>query len=117
MRKIACMLAASVLFGCGGGGGGDAPAPVTIHDVTLSWAANRESGVNSDGGGYRVLISGRPEIVVPYTSGSDAPTSVTVPLQTGTYTVTVRAFAALDPQGGTGGSLSAPSAPITVHVP
>jgi hypothetical protein len=38
-------------------------------------------------------------------------------LQAGTYTATVKAYAALDAQGGSGGSLSAPSAPITVTVP
>ena len=38
-------------------------------------------------------------------------------LMTGTYTVTVRAFAALDSQGGNTGSLSAPSQVLTVNVP
>jgi len=38
-------------------------------------------------------------------------------LQAGTYTVTVKAYAALDAQGGSSGSLSAPSTPITVNVP
>jgi hypothetical protein len=86
---------------------------VTTHTVTLTWAPNHESGVNSTGGGYQVSISGQPTINVPYT----APTSTIVLLNTGTYTVTVRAFAALDAQGGSTGSLSAPSTPITVKVP
>jgi hypothetical protein len=93
------------------------PAAIATRDVVLSWAPNRESGVNSTGGGYQVSIGGQPAINVPYTSGPTAPTSITVSLQAGTYTVTVKAYAALDAQGGSGGTLSAPSAPITVNVP
>jgi len=93
------------------------PAAIATRDVVLSWAPNRESGVNSAGGGYQVSISGQPAINVPYTSGPTAPTTTTVALQAGTYTVTVKAYAALDAQGGSGGNLSAPSAPITVNVP
>lgn len=104
------------LSGCGGSGGGVAP-PVTTHSVTISWQPNRDSGVSRAGGGYQVSISGQPMIVVAYVSGTAAPTSTTVSLTTGTYTVTVRAFAALDSQGGNTGSLSAPSAPLTVIVP
>jgi hypothetical protein len=84
----------------------------TTHAVTLSWVQNHEKGVNSAGGGYQVSISGQPTFDVPYT----APTFTTVLLRTGTYTVSVRAFAALDAQGGSSGSLSAPST-ITVRVP
>jgi hypothetical protein len=116
MKKLTYLLIVALLIGCGGGGG-SSPPPVTIHDVTLSWTPNHESGVNSTGGGYQVAISGQPTINVPYTSGPTAPTSTTVSLQTGTYTVTVRAYAALDAQGGITGSLSAPTAPITVNVP
>jgi hypothetical protein len=90
---------------------------VTNHSVTLDWQANRESGVNRAGGGYQVSISGRPTIIVPYAGGPAAPTSTIVSLNTGSYTVTVRAFAALDPQGGKTGSLSAPSQPLTLNVP
>ncbi len=84
--------------------------------VDLSWAANRESGVNRAGGGYRVDISGKPTTDVPYVSGLLAPTSITTTLFTGSYSVTVRAYAALDAQGGTTGTLSAP-AQMTVQVP
>jgi uncharacterized repeat protein (TIGR02543 family) len=90
---------------------------ITTHSVTLTWAPNHESGVNSLGGGYQVSISGQPTINVPYTSGSTAPTSTTTTLQTGSYTVTIRAYAALDPQGGSGGSLSALSQSVAVIVP
>ena len=83
----------------------------------MSWAANHETGVNSAGGGYQVAISGQPTINVPFTSGLTAPTSTVKTLQPGNYTVTVSAFAALDAQGGSTGSLSQPSPPFTVIVP
>jgi hypothetical protein len=105
-----------VLVSCGGGGGGSS-SPSPTYPVTLSWTPNSERGVNSAGGGYTVEMSGRPAVDVPYESGPAAPTSATVSLPSGTYTVTVRAYAALDAQGGTTGRTSAPSAPITVHVP
>ena len=115
MKKIVLLilgLSALLLFVSCGGGGGGSPTPVTTHSVTLTWAPNRETGVNSPGGGYQVSISGQPMIDVPYT----APTTTTVLLKTGTYAVTVRAYAALDAQGGSTGSLSAPKS-ITVNVP
>src|SRR6266849_10356110 len=100
-RRVAAALvigAAMVLCGCGGGGGGGGgsspPPPVTNHTVTLAWAPNHEKGVNSTGGGYHVSISGQPTIDV-LSSGSTAPTSTVTTLQTGSYTVTVTAVAAL----------------------
>jgi len=111
----AALLLAVGVSACGGGGA--SPAPVTTHSVTLAWQANRESGVNRAGGGYQVLISGQPMIVVPYASGPTAPTSTVTALQTGTYAVTVTAFAALDAQGGGAGSVSAPSQSLIVNVP
>jgi hypothetical protein len=118
-RLAAVVLIAFVqLAGCGGGGGGgSSPPPVTNHTVTLAWAPNHEKGVNSAGGGYQVAISGQPTINVPYVSGLTAPTSTVTTLSTGTYTVTVRAYAALDVQGGSAGSLSAPSQSLIVNVP
>jgi hypothetical protein len=87
------------------------------HLVTITWTANRESGVNQAGGGYQVFITGQPTINVPYVSGTSAPTSATAMLPGGSHTVTVRAYAALDAQGGTTGTLSAPSQSIQVTVP
>jgi len=87
------------------------------HPVTISWAANRETGVNGAGGGYRVSISGQPTIDVPYASGASAPTSMVAHLPTGSYVVTVKAYAALDAQGGSNGSSSAASQSIPVSVP
>ncbi len=86
------------------------------HLVTLSWAPNRESGVNRTGGGYQIAISGQPAIDVPYVSGPSAPTSTAARLPPGSYTVTVRAYAALDAQGASTGTLSAPSQSLTVSV-
>ena len=114
------LIAFAQLAGCGGGGGGgggSSPPPVTNHTVTLAWAPNHEKGVNSAGGGYQVAISGQAAINVPYASGPAAPTSTVTTLSTGTYTVTVRAYAALDAQGGNTGSLSAPSQSLIVNVP
>ena len=109
---LALLLAVGV-SACGGG----ASPPVTTHSVTLDWQANRESGVNRAGGGYQVSISGQPTIIVPYTVGATAPTSTIVSLNTGSYTVTVRAFAALDPQGGNAGNISAASQMLILVVP
>ena len=111
-RHLASLLAAIALSACGGGSE-SAPAART---VTLTWQASHESGVNRTGGGYQVSISGQPSIDVPYVSGSAAPTSASVFLQPGRYTVSVQAYAALDAQGGNTGSLSEPSQSITVHV-
>ncbi len=115
--------------------------------VTLAWAANHETGVNSAGGGYKVAIDVQPAltapysttgstkgldgtggalpggivkpstITVPYAHGTAAPTSTVACLQPGTYAVSVRAYAKLDAQGGHAGSVSAPSVAVTVIVP
>jgi hypothetical protein len=112
-RHLAALLAAIALSACGGGSEQSAP---TARTVTLAWQASHESGVNRSGGGYQASISGQPSIDAPYVSGAAAPTSTSVFLQPGTYTVSVRAYAALDAQGGNTGSLSEPSQSITVHV-
>lgn len=115
---LAAAIVATGLSACGGGGDTPPPAP-KAHLVTLSWDANREGGVNSPGGGYQVTISGQPApIDVPYNASTGVtPTTTTASLNGGTYTATVRAYAALDTAGGTSGSFSATSAPITIVVP
>ena len=115
-RLAVASLCVAVLSSCGGGDGGSSPPPGN-HTVTLAWAANHEKGVNSAGGGYQVAISGQPTINVPFTAGLTTPTSTVTTLWTGTYTVTVSAFAALDALGGSSGSLSEPSQPFTLIVP
>jgi hypothetical protein len=112
------VLIAGCVAGCGGGGGGGGSnAPPGPRSVIISWVPNHEKGVNSAGGGYRVSITGQPPITLPYTSGPAAPTSTAITLPQGTYTVTVTAFAALDPLGGMTGSVSAPSQAVNVNVP
>ena len=112
------VLAMPVVVSCGSGDasftGTVISGPTTTHVVTLSWAPNRETGVNSAGGFYEVSISSNPVFTVPYTT-----TSATTILRTGRYSVTVRAHAALDSQGSTtgSGSFSAPSKPLVVNVP
>jgi hypothetical protein len=85
--------------------------------VTLSWTANRESGVNRAGGGYELQVSGHEPVVIPYVSGATAPTSAALRLPSGDYTVSVRAFAALDMQGGSARTYSAASQAILLGVP
>jgi hypothetical protein len=119
-RSTAVLLAVvcAACGGGGGGGGGPPPAPPTPRDVTISWTASHEKGVNSANGGYQVSISGVPTINVPYVSGPTAPTSIFMPQMTpGTYSVTVRAFAALDPQGGGTQTFSAASQTLNLNVP
>ena len=120
MKKLAVLilvLSALLFVSCGGGGGSAPPVPITSHSVDLNWAPNHERGVNSAGGGYQVSISGQTTIDVPYVSGLTTSTTTSVALNTGSYTVTVRAYAALDALGGSTGNVSAESTPITVNVP
>ncbi len=102
-----CVLLCSLALVACGDGGDDGSPPSGSATVTLTWDANRESGVNRPGGGYEVSISGQPTQDVPYTAGPSAPTSTTVQLRPGTYVVSVRAYAALDPQGGNNRNFSA----------
>lgn len=111
------LLGSALLASCGGGGGGSSPPPApTSHQVTISWAANREAAVNSAGGGYKVAISGQPIIVVPYPST----TSATATLMSGSYTATITAYSAIDPNTGlpaAGASTSLPSTTLAINVP
>jgi hypothetical protein len=122
-RSSVYLLCSLALAACGGGGGegggGDDPGtqpPPESRTVTLTWDANRESGVNRPGGGYEVSIAGQPVKDVPYTSGPTAPTSTTSQLPPGTYVISVRAYAGLDPQGGNNRNFSA-SQGFTLNVP
>lgn len=86
------------------------------RNVLISWPASKESGVNKLGGGYKVSITGRPDVAVPWVSGRAAPTRTTVQLPRGTYTVTVSSFAALDGKGGNSGTVSEASPPRVITV-
>lgn len=98
--------------GCGWGGSDESA-------VELSWEANRESGVNSAGGGYRVYYSRNAGFDlddarvkdVAYEGGPTAPTAATLKLHSGTWFIRVAAYSALNPEG------SVPSSEITVSVP
>lgn len=116
-RSLAALLAAG-LVACGGGGGGSEAdsAPTGPAAVTLAWGASREASVNRPGGGYEVAISGLAPIDVPYVSGPAAPTSTTVTLPSGSYLVTVRAYGALDAQGGNTRTYSGASQALSVRL-
>jgi hypothetical protein len=82
------------------------PSGSGVGKVSVSWEANREAPVNSPGGGYRVYYSqtaavtaSTPFVNVPAVSGA-APTSVEISgLASGTYTISVVAYSALNTTG------------------
>lgn len=129
MQVVFSVLISAVLLascgGGGGGGGGSTPPPPpttttqtpTSHIVNISWAANRESAVNTSGGGYVVTVSGQPPINVPYVSGPSAPTTTPVTLMSGNYSVSIQAYSSLNPPGGSAGSTSAASTALAFSVP
>jgi hypothetical protein len=116
-RRLAALFAAA-LVACGGGGGGSEAdnTPVGPAAVTIAWNASRESNVNRPGGGYEVAISGMEPIDVPYVSGTAAPTSTTVTLPSGSFSITVRAYAAFDAQGGATRTYSSASQVLAVRL-
>lgn len=115
------LLAALTITACGGGGSSAPPPPVpTSHVVNLAWAANREAAVNRAGGGYQVAISGQPVIDVPFPYAASGAAAVAT-LMSGTYTVTVTAYSAMNSSTGIAASgvvsNSIPSAAFTITVP
>ncbi|MDH2917613.1 MAG: hypothetical protein PXX73_00255 [Sideroxydans sp.] len=115
------LLAALTITACGGGGGSAPPPPVpTSHAVNLTWTANREAAVNRAGGGYQVAISGQPVIDVPFPYAASGAAAVAT-LMSGTYTVTVTAYSAMNSSTGIAAlgvvSNSIPSAAFTITVP
>ncbi|HED16234.1 MAG TPA: hypothetical protein ENI64_05400 [Gammaproteobacteria bacterium] len=119
----------SLVTACGGGGGTSEPPPRPTQQVNIlvSWNANRETAVNTNGGGYRVyyattagLALTDPAVTmtdVPYISGSTVPTSTTLSVQSGNrYYFKVTAYSALNRVGQSGGTESQPSS-FSLNVP
>jgi hypothetical protein len=94
--------------------------------IVLNWDANHESAVNSPGGGYRVYYAFSPNVNtttasfldVPYVSGSQAPTSMTLtsPVN-GTYYFRVVAYSTFSPPNGSTIRRSNDSTEISVGFP
>lgn len=105
----------------------DTGTPSTIRTVTVSWNANRETAVNTTGGGYKVYYStssgfaitdaGVSVVNVPFVVPPMAPTSINLQLRTGKYYFRVVAYSALTAPWESGGSTSAPSTQISLVVP
>lgn len=112
MKRKAWVFVVLILAGCSGGSGGGSGS----RAVEISWTANRETGVNAPGGGYRVYHAQAPgfdiatvaPIDVAYAGGPSSPNQVVVTLPAGTTYVKVVAYSALNPTG------SAPSAETAV---
>ncbi|GMR21136.1 MAG: hypothetical protein BMS9Abin36_1735 [Gammaproteobacteria bacterium] len=132
LRLLIVVLASWALAGCpgGGGGGGGGATPVVCtggSGVTVSWTANKETAVNTSGGGYVVYFSqssgfnpGNTNVCsqsVPYVSGSTAPTTTVINPPSGTWYVRVAATSQLNAPGSTGGSESTASSELTVVAP
>jgi hypothetical protein len=94
--------------------------------LVLNWDANHESGVNSAGGGYRVYYAFSPGVNtstasfmdVPYVSGSQAPTTVTLTNPSnGTYYFRIVAYSTFSPPNGSTVRRSNDSTEISVGFP
>ena len=98
-----------------------------VAGIQISWNANPETAVNRAEGGYRVYYSttsgfnpgdvGVTVVDVPYSTGTTAPTSVLIPLSSGTYYIRVAAYSALNAPGTSGGSISTATPQISLVAP
>ena len=105
----------------------DTSTPSTIRTVNISWNANRETAVNTTGGGYKVYYStsagfavtdaGVSVMDVPFVVPPRAPTTLVLQLPSGVYYFRVVAYSALTAPWGIDGSTSVPSAQISLVVP
>jgi len=134
-QKLTALLAlivfsAMLQISCGNGGSNadtTIVSPPTIRAVTVSWNANRETAVNTPGGGYKVYYStasgfdisdaGVGVVDVPFVAPPATPTSTSLQLVSGQYYFRVVAYTALVAPWGSGGSISAPSAQVALLVP
>ncbi|MNL04399.1 hypothetical protein D3C87_1249670 [compost metagenome] len=95
------------------------------ESATVSWDANRESGVNTAGGGYRVYYASSPNVatasnsnvvLVPYVAGPTAPTTATISnLPAGDWYIKVVAYSAYNP-GGSGAAKSSDSTEFKITI-
>lgn len=102
------------------------PTPSGSLSVTVSWDKNREVGVNSAGGGYRVYYANSPNVStasnsnvvqVPYVSGPSAPITATISnLPAGDWYIKVVAYSAYNPHNVTGGVKSLASNEFKVTI-
>ena len=128
-QKLTSLLAllifsALIQISCGGGNNN---APSTVHTVSISWNPNRETAVNTLGGGYKVYYStnfgfnisgfGVNVVDVPFVAPPSAPTTTSLQLASGNYYFRIVAYSALNPPGGNSGSTSPPSNQIALTVP
>lgn len=102
------------------------PTPTGTASATVSWDENRESGVNSAGGGYRVYYATSSNVAtssnsnvvnVPYVSGPTAPTTATISnLSTGDWYIKVVAYSAYNPHSISGGAKSSDSTEFKITI-
>lgn len=96
------------------------------ESATVTWTANRDTGVNSTGGGYRVYYAnasgvataGNTQVVdVPYVSGPTAPTTATISnLGAGDWYIKVVAYSSYNPHAVAGGAKSSDSAEFKITI-
>ena len=92
------------------------------HNITVSWQPNKETLVNTSGGGYKVYYCQRSGFNltdtdvyvqdVPYISDTQAPTSTTLQLSSGQWYIKLVAYFS-----SYGGSFSTPSIEKSITVP
>jgi hypothetical protein len=126
MEAITMLL---ITTACGGGGSqefGTTNTSTVAGSLTINWDANHEKSVNAPGGGYLVYFANAPgvnttsasNVVVPYVSGAQAPTSVTLSsLTPGTYYFRVVAYTSFNPPNGGFTRRSPDSAETSVQFP
>lgn len=94
--------------------------------ITVTWDENRDSGVNSSGGGYRVYYSrtanvataSNPNVVdVPFSIAPSAPTQTIISnLAKGDWYIKVVAYSAYNPHNVSGGAKSSDSAEFKITI-
>jgi len=127
LTTVSCTEETTTSDNNGGGGNNSCTASGTSGTVTVSWDANKETAVNSLGGGYIVYYSkttgfnpadvGVNSKIVPYVSGANAPLSTTITTATsGSWFIRIAAKSTLNAPGSTAGSVSTASSQIKVCV-